>query len=786
MTSLTTFDYDLALELWPTALTGMVRNGAVQVHWIGAEDRFWYRDDGADGPRFVQVDAASGAQRPLFDHALVAVALGADPAGLPIDDLQLVDGGAAIDVTLAGGRCRIDLASGAVAALATREPCAMLLPDGRVLVAREHDLWLRAADGVERRLTTNGEEAFAWCVMPEMDLSAVARSRGLAGKPLVGCFPSPDGRRVLAVRMDERGVAPYPYLESVPADGSVRPKLHWVRQQLTGEACATVPHWSVIDLDSGAQVPVRMPGDWPRLEIMALMNGCAWWRADGRVIHAVAQTSNMDAMAVLEIDSHTGAVRVLHSERASTFTDLNTLLYHCPIARPLPGRDELLWYSQESGWGQLYIVDLVHGGIKRQVSAGEWAVFDVVAVRGSTVFFTAGGREPGRNPYHRHLYRVALDGDAPNTDLALLTPEDADHALSGGAMPGMTLFLGARPYPNPVSASGRYFVDSVSTVTQPGKILLRRTDGSLVGEVVRTDAGALLATGWQPPEPFCARAADGTTDLYGVIVKPRGFDPARRYPVVERIYGGPQIIAQPRTFLEGVNGAFMYGVHALAEMGFVVVVMDGPGTPCRSKAFHDLTWQQPDRFGLAHHRAALEGAAAMRPWMDLARVGIAGHSYGGYSAAMGMLLEPDFYKVGVSSAGMYDPMVAQARTTEQHLGRADFGAGRIVKNRPNEVAPNYTRFAPETYAHRLAGRLLLVYGDLDENIPPAGLLKLAAALIAAGKHHDQLCMPGRGHGFSADPYYHKRMWDYFIEHLQGRSALIHHRLAVSQGPRILV
>jgi dipeptidyl aminopeptidase/acylaminoacyl peptidase len=185
-------------------------------------------------------------------------------------------------------------------------------------------------------------------------------------------------------------------------------------------------------------------------------------------------------------------------------------------------------------------------------------------------------------------------------------------------------------------------VDSVSTVTQPTLTLLRRTDGTLVGEVARADASALLASGWQAPEPFCAKAADGQTDLYGVIVKPRRFDATRRYPVIERIYGGPQINAQPRTFLEGINGAFMYGVNALAEMGFVVVVMDGPGTPLRSKAFHDQTWNQADRWGIAHHRAAIEGAAATRPWMDLARVGLSGHSYGGYATAMAMLLEPGF------------------------------------------------------------------------------------------------------------------------------------------------
>lgn len=509
MTTLTATDYDRALELWPTALMGMMRNVSVQARWIGQQDRFWFRDETATGPRFVQVDAETGERGPLFDHALVARALKADPAALPFTELELSDDGGTMDVVLPGGRQRIDLSTGAATPLPPRNPAEMQLTDGRALIARQHDLWLRELDGTERRLTTDGAPAHAWAVMGEMDLMSVARSRGLVGKPLVGCFPSPDLTRVLTLRIDEREVEPYPYLESVPADGSHRPKVHWVRQQLSGEAAASVPQWSVIDLASGARVPVQMPAEWPRLELTGASTGCAWWRADSRCIHAVAQTPNMDAMAVLEVDAASGAVRVLHIEQAETFTDLNTLLYQRPIARPLPGRDELLWYSQESGWGHLYTVDLVNGGIRRQVTAGDWAVLDIVAVHGDTVYFTAGGREPGRHPYHRHLYRASLDGKAPNTSLQLLTPEDADHALGGGPLPVMMLLLGAKAYPSPVSPSGRYFVDSVSTVTQPTLTLLRRTDGTLVSEVARADISALRASGWQPPEPFSAKAADG-------------------------------------------------------------------------------------------------------------------------------------------------------------------------------------------------------------------------------------------------------------------------------------
>jgi dipeptidyl aminopeptidase/acylaminoacyl peptidase len=336
-----------------------------------------------------------------------------------------------------------------------------------------------------------------------------------------------------------------------------------------------------------------------------------------------------------------------------------------------------------------------------------------------------------------------------------------------------------------MSPSGRYFVDSVSRVDLPARFLLRDADGKLIVELARCDTTALEATGWTPPEMFSAKAADGVTDLYGVLIKPRGFDPANRYPVVEHIYGGPQTIAQPRTFLDGLNGAFLFGMNTLADLGFVVAVLDGPGTPYRSKAFHDSTYGTADRWGIAHHRAALEGAAATRPWMDLGRVGVRGHSFGGYGTAAALLVEPDFYKVGVSSAGMYDVAWAFAGL-ENYFGRPDYGDGRCRKNGIDEVAANHWEMSPSRMADRLEGRLLLAVGDLDENIQPAGLFRFTDALIQAGKSYDLLVLPGRNHGFSAEAYFHKRTWDYFIEHLQDRRPLRHFMPAMKPGVRMFI
>jgi dipeptidyl-peptidase-4 len=780
------FEYRRALELWQPELMAAVRNITVALNWIGDSDRFWFRLEATTGHSYVIVDAATGRQSPAFDHALIARALGADAAALPIQHFDIIDDGRAIRAVTPSSTWTIDVAAGAAQAAAPANPAELAAASGRTLLIRDYNLWLREVDGRERVLTADGVALHAWGSMPDHDLMKVARSRAPLPMTPTGCYWAPDSRHLLAQRCDERHMEPYPYLESVPADGSPRPKVHLIRQQLAGEAAAAIREWFILDADSGARVPVQLPPDFGRLAIVAHANGGAYWAPDSASVYVLAATSNSDRVALLAIDRASGRSRILHEESVATFFDFNTLEYNKPNVRLVPARNEMLWYSQRSGYGHLYVIDLASGGIRRQLTGGDWAVYDIVHVNATTVFFSAGGREPGRHPYYRHLYRVDLDGSAINAGLALLTPEDADHGFPGEPTPLIAAALRVPAARRPMAPSGRYFVDCHSRVDRAPVTVIRDATGKLIAEVVKANIGALEAKGWRAPEIFSAKAADGVTDLYGVLIKPRNFDPARRWPLLERIYGGPQINAQPRNFAEGLSNGFVYGAYSLAELGFVVAILDGPGTPFRSKAFHDLTWDQADRWGIGHHRAALENAARTRPWLDLSCVGISGHSYGGYATAMALVQHGDFYKVGVSSAGMYDPMWAHQATPERHLGRPHFGGGRYTKESPAEVAENYRKFAPATYAGRLTGRLLLAFGDLDENIQPAALLQFVDALIRAGKSYDLIVMPGRSHGFGAEPYFQKRLWDYFIENVQGREPARHFRLPVEAGQRILL
>lgn len=778
-------EYQHAVELWPGSILDLVRNLHVVPHWIGEEDRFWIRLEDQTGHRFHLVDARTGKREPAFDHDVLASALksvGIDAAtnALPLTHFAFVDGERVIDVVTAKGMFRIDPLTGTAEPRQAPLPTELYGPGGQVLFLKDHNLWIREPDGTERALTDDGEQFNAWGAGNDYNLRKVASDRGECSPLPTNLFWSPDGKLILAERVDERALEPYPYLELVPADGSVRPKLHFIRHKLVGEEPGE-RSFAIIDAASGARTPLR-----PLPNGLALRPdlGDIHWSDDGRLLYAIASNLDTTLAALIEFEVRSGAYRIVYEEAAQTYFDFNTYLYNLANVRMRKRGGEMIWYSQRDGWGHLYAID-IESGVVRQLTQGNWAVADIIATTDHRLFFTAVGKELGRHPYHRYFYRVDLDGEAPNAGLKLLTPDDADHGFPGEPAPLVGRLLNRPAGLSQMSPSGRYFIDAVSRVDVAPRFLLRDADGNLIAEIARADVTALEATGWHPPEVFTAKAADGETDLFGVLLKPRQFEPDETYPVVQHLYGGPQILSQPRSFLEGLNAPFVYGMNTLADLGFVVAVLDGPGTPYRSKAFHDLTYGAEDRWGIAHHRAALENAAATRSWMDLSRVGVRGHSFGGYGTVAALLLEPDFYKVGVSSAGMYD--IAWAPTGhENYFGLPDYGDGRHLKARPDEVAPNHWKMSPSRLADRLEGRLLLVVGDLDENIQPAGLFHFSRALINAGKSFDQLVLPGRNHGFSAEAYLHKRTWDYFLEHLQQRSPLRHYMPELKPGVRMFI
>lgn len=755
--------YAAAEQVLDATVKPLVLNEGVAANWIGAAD-FWYRRQRQDGGQYIHV--SGGRAGDAFDHAAAAHALSA-AAGAEVRpwalDVESIGPDGDLVLRLDGQRWRV--AGGAASKLDPvrgSEPGVTLSPSGdRALFARDNDLYLRnVATGEERRLTTDGEEDFAWGQYPDSGLIAVVRRRN-GGLPLppFGWSWSPDGALLVGGRVDERHIEPYPFLESVPQDGGVRPRAHMIRQPLVGEP-GSVLSVCIIDAATGRRIPVALPDD---LVTAANLLEVLGWRTDGKAFYSVVAAQDPREIRLLEVDAATGAVRTLLADRPEGYANLNSETYNRPNIRLVAGGRELIWYSERTGWGHLYRYDLATGALLNPVTSGDWLVRDILHVdeERQRIFFTAGGREGG-NPYYRRLYRVGFDGSG----LTLLTPEDADHTLDGGPVPIMAMLYKVPEPAPPVSPDGKVFIDSWSTVEAPGITVLRSTeDGRELAVLERADASALFATGWRPPEMFTAKAADGETDLYGVLYRP---NPALQTPapVIDAIYGGPQVTVTPRNFRSARAGLGGYGRSALARLGFAVVVVDGRGTPLRSKAFQNAGYQNFADMALDDHVAVLKQLCDRDPTLDADRIGIYGHSFGGYTSARAILRHPDVYKVAVSSAGSHNLHGMYGGITTM-LPPPDFGGGLRAKPDVKAVADNYRALDTATLAANLRGKLLLAYGDMDENAFPAVTLQLADALTRANRSYDLLYMPNRMHGFTPEPYYVRRLWDYFVEHLMG-------------------
>jgi dipeptidyl aminopeptidase/acylaminoacyl peptidase len=391
---------------------------------------------------------------------------------------------------------------------------------------------------------------------------------------------------------------------------------------------------------------------------------------------------------------------------------------------------ELLLTAEHDGWNHIYLYNGKTGVLENQVTKGPWVVRSIVHVdeKNRQIYFLGAGREKDEDPYLTHLFKINFAG----TGLQLLTPENANHAAS-------------------VSPDNKFFVDNSSRVDLPGESVLRRTsDGSVVQVLEKADATALLKTGWKFPEPFKGVAADGKTELYGLSWRPSNFDPSKKYPVIEQIYTGPQGFFVPKTF--GAANAGRRGLQSVAELGFIVVMVDGRGTTGRPRAFHEYSYHNLGGL-FDDHVALIKQMAAKYPYMDLDRVGIYGTSAGGYAAAHAMLVHPEFYKVCVSISGDHDARLDKAWWNELYQGYP--------------VGKDYAEQSNVTLADKLLGHLLLVHGDVDNNVNPVETMRLVDALIKANKDFDMLLVPNMYHGEGRNLYLVRRRWDYFVQHLLG-------------------
>lgn len=700
---ITAHDYAAAERLISHHIGDTVSNDRIELHWLEKGSALRYQREGQDGPEHVRVITATG-EKHLVDAP--------EPPPAP-----------------------------------PASPGMLSSPDGkRSAFVRDHDLWI-IDNGVQRRLTSDGAPFFAWGGVADQ-LSLQAKRTGVSiPLPPMNVHWSPDGRYLVAGRLDERDVREYAFLESVPSDGSPRARNYSVRVPLLGEAEDRRVDTVLIDIESGEHRDIRLPEGYA-LRFFATQNTPLSWSEDSELVYFIAATTGDQRVRLLEVDMATGDARTILEETSESSVTLGHDLRARQNVRVLEDSREVIWFSERDGWGHLYLFDLGSGALKSQITTGAWLVWEILEVdeQERVIFFTAGGREPGSDPYYRKLYRVSFDG----SDLQLLTPEEAHHEILGTFSPG-----------------NRYFVDSYSTVDSPTVTVLRSLDdGRVITILENADATALYAVGWRAPERFRVKAADGTTDLWATVYLPFDFDVEGSYPVIDAIYGGPVSVIAARSFRDGfVSG---YQQASLARLGFIVFSLDGRGTPFRSRVFREAGYGNFADPQLEDHAAALEQIATRYPAADLTRTGIYGHSNGGYMAARAMLKHPDSFAVGIASAGPHN-FQGLPGTGTPWMGIPRYEDGATTKPGDAAMPENYRVLDNATFASGLQGRLLLICGDMDNTAFPALTLQLANALIDADKSFDILYLPNRTHSyFVEEPYVMRRVWDYFVEHLQGQ------------------
>jgi dipeptidyl-peptidase 4 len=596
-------------------------------------------------------------------------------------------------------------------------------PDGkRAAFIRDFNLWVRdTTTGKETQLTRNGTKDFGYAT----DNAGWTRSE----RPVL--LWSPDSKKIATFQHDGRNVGEMYLVETKVG----HPGLQAWKYPLPGDPNIFKIERVIVDVERARVIRLDMPADPHRSSLCdhVFCGGVfadVQWSTDSTQV-AFISTSRDHKRAQLRVaDAVTGKVRNVLEETADTYFEGGN---DRPNWRFLFGSNEVIWFSERDNWGHLYLYDGRTGNLKNRITSGEGNVSQIAQIdeKNRIIYFLGVGKEKGRDPYFQHLYRIGLDGK----NLTLLTPEDATHTVS-------------------ISPSGRFLVDTFSKPDVPPVTVLRDTTGKLIRTIEQADISKLIALGWKPPTPITVKARDGITDLYGLMYRPINFDETKKYPIVNHIYPGPQTgSVGSRAFSTARSDS-----QALAELGFIVVEIDGMGTPWRSKKFHDAYFGDMGDNTLPDQVAGMKELANRYRWIDIDRVGIWGHSGGGYAAAGAMFRYPDFFKVGVSQAGNHDNRNYEDDWGEKWQGLLQAGPG---------ASTNYDNQANQLIAKNLKGKLLLAHGTIDDNVPPDNTLLVVDALIKANKDFDLLLLPNRSHGFANESYMVRRRWDYFVRHLAG-------------------
>jgi dipeptidyl aminopeptidase/acylaminoacyl peptidase len=730
-------DYEHAIGL-RNSWSGLTENIAEPALWIEGTHRFIYRKTVPGGFQFVVMDAETQQKQPAFDHDRLASALGTAtgkiysglhlPFTEPFASLEISDAGRVLTAEFDEVSWKCSL---------TDYSCSRLPPNGghqprgfgtvRDLKVPADNSPKKSPDGRWLAFVQNWNIAVRASSGGETILLSTDGSAGEFYDPESIAW-SPDSKKLASYRVRPGFRREVTRVISSPPD-QVQPKLAVQLYPKPGDA-VDIDRPVIFHIDSKTQLQVPFD-QFPNPYTMSPLT----WHKDSRSLTFEYDQRGHQLLSLFEVNADTGTARAVATDRSTTF--INTWRRFAHDVAGL-GR-EIIWMSERDGWNHLYLYDGRSGRVKNQITKGEWVVREVVKVddQKRQIWFAANGMRKNEDPYFQHYYRIDFDG----THLTPITTVGAYHDVA-------------------FSTDMDFYVDTYSRIDLPNIAELHRTaDGALLAEVERGDITKLLAAGFKAPEVFVAKGRDAKTDIWGIIVRPQNFDPAKKYPVIENIYAGPHSSFVPKTFWPfGLpsGGDKVLGMQSLADMGFIVVQIDGMGTLNRSKAFHDVAWKNLGDAGLPDRILWHQAAAAKYPYYDITRVGIYGGSAGGQNALSALEFHPEFYKVAVAYAGCYDNRMDKIGWNEQWMGWP--------------VDASYTKSSGVDNAKNLKGHILMVVGEQDMNVDPASTMQVVNALIKSRKDFDLLVVPNEGHGAlrsSGDVSYGlRRQYDFFVRHLR--------------------
>ncbi len=811
-------NYELATRWTPAKVGKLVFDTSVTPHWLDDGDRFWYSWENTKGRRFYIVDPAKKTKTQVFDGTRLASQLTTttgvpfESQHLPIRTIKFTKGDKSIqfeldvprDASIPGekktpevdsdpqqrrggqqqGAARgvataapnktlafeYDLASGSLTMLperiARKPRWATISPDsGVVLFSRSQNLYmmdaanyakaLKKADDasiVETQLTTDGIEDFGYTrrqmeggrdqQQDQNDQNRNEADQNGAGQDKNARMPatmlswSRDSKKFALVRQDSRKVGQLWVINSL---AQPRPTLETYRYQMPGEVNGPLPHLEVFDIATKARTEIKADAFQDQTISVEVERPTARerehertepvWAGPGSSKMYFQRTSrDMHRVDICTADTATGEVKPVIQERMNVYVETKPL-------KIINNGTELIHWSERDGWGHYYLYS-ADGKLKNQITHGEWVAEDITGVdeKARAIFLNAEGREDGEDPYYTHEYRANLDG----TGTKLLDPGNESHIVL-------------------MSDTGRFFVDNSSRVDSAPKSVLYDNQGAHLMDLEAVDVKPMMEAGFRYPETFKVKADDGVTDLYGVMYKPFNFDPSRKYPIVEQVYPGPQTESVTKTFTPKSPNV------VLAQLGFIVIeVGNRGGNPHRSQWYHTFGYGNLRDYGLADKKAAVEQLAARYSFIDLDKVGIYGHSGGGFMSTAAMLIYPDFFKVAVSESGNHENNIYNRNWSEKHHGVKE------VTGKDGKVTFEYDIEKNSEIAKNLKGHLMLSTGDIDNNVHPANTYRLVDALIKANKRFDFVVLPGMRHAYAQDAEYFS--WirnDYFCKHLLG-------------------